>query len=83
MALTSAKRHSVEDVSHRTSTDRRESEKLDTIRTSRSVMSTSSPLSSTAVKGRSPIAVQSWGRPSMPATRSVHGRTSIRSETCG
>eukprot|EP00965_Chrysotila_dentata_P044865 1490498-Pleurochrysis_carterae.AAC.1 len=68
MAPTSAKRHSVDDASRRASTDKRGSEKLGTIRTSRSVTGTAFPLSSMADRGISPIAVQSWGRPSVPAT---------------
>eukprot|EP00965_Chrysotila_dentata_P113042 3735056-Pleurochrysis_carterae.AAC.1 len=32
--------------------------------------------------GRSPIAVQRWGRPSVPATRSWHARTFTRSDKC-
>eukprot|EP00965_Chrysotila_dentata_P118376 3912976-Pleurochrysis_carterae.AAC.1 len=82
MDLTSAKRHSVEDASQRALTDRRESEKLDTIRTSRSVTGTVTPLSSKADSGMSPIAVQRWRRPSIPATTSVQGRTFTRSVMC-
>eukprot|EP00965_Chrysotila_dentata_P120034 3970330-Pleurochrysis_carterae.AAC.1 len=72
MDLTSAKRHSVDDASQRALTDKRESEKLGTTRTSRSVTGTVTPLSSIADRGMSPIAVQRWGRPSIPATTSVH-----------
>eukprot|EP00965_Chrysotila_dentata_P215988 6189108-Pleurochrysis_carterae.AAC.1 len=83
MDLTSAKRHSVDDASHRALIDSSESEKLGTIRTSRSVTGTVIPLSSKADSGMSPIAVQRWGRPSIPATRSEQGRTFTKSETCG
>eukprot|EP00965_Chrysotila_dentata_P065088 2157701-Pleurochrysis_carterae.AAC.1 len=51
MDLTSAKRHSVEDASQRALTNRSESEKLGTTRTSRSVTGTVTPLSSRAESG--------------------------------
>eukprot|EP00965_Chrysotila_dentata_P159875 5281290-Pleurochrysis_carterae.AAC.1 len=72
MALTSAKRHSVEDDSQSALTDSKESLKLGAHRTFLSVTWTNCPDSFIAQTGRSPTAVQRWGLPSMPATRSWH-----------
>eukprot|EP00965_Chrysotila_dentata_P074825 2472638-Pleurochrysis_carterae.AAC.1 len=84
IALTSAKRHSVPEDSQSASTESSESLKLGTHLTSLSVIATSRPESSTAESGRSLMAVQRCGRPSMPATRSLHAvRTFTRSERWG
>eukprot|EP00965_Chrysotila_dentata_P061009 2021127-Pleurochrysis_carterae.AAC.2 len=70
IAFTSAKRHSVDDDSQSALTDSRESLKLGAQRTFLRVTWTRCPESSIAQMGRSPIAVQRCGRPSIPATRS-------------
>eukprot|EP00965_Chrysotila_dentata_P045759 1520319-Pleurochrysis_carterae.AAC.2 len=80
MAFTSANRHSVEDDSQSALTDSNESLKLGAQRTFLSVTWTTCPDSFMAQTRRSPIAVQRWGRPSMPATRSWHARTFTRSD---
>eukprot|EP00965_Chrysotila_dentata_P113124 3737601-Pleurochrysis_carterae.AAC.1 len=81
MALTLAKRHSVPDDSHRAETESNESLKLGAQRTSLRVIATFWPASFKAVNGISPMAVQRWGRPSIPATRSSQSRMFTRSET--
>eukprot|EP00965_Chrysotila_dentata_P183287 6052577-Pleurochrysis_carterae.AAC.1 len=58
IALTSAKRHSVPDDSHRALTESNESKKLGTHLTFLSVTFTSCPKSFTAVTGKSPMATQ-------------------------
>eukprot|EP00965_Chrysotila_dentata_P025932 860369-Pleurochrysis_carterae.AAC.1 len=83
MALTSAKRNSVPEDSHRAETESSESLKLGAHRTSLSVTATSWPESFRAVRGRSPMATQRWGRPSIPATRSLQSRMFTRSDICG
>eukprot|EP00965_Chrysotila_dentata_P180842 5969470-Pleurochrysis_carterae.AAC.1 len=68
MAFILAKRHSVPEDSHNEATERRESLNVGTHLTSLSVTATGRLALSNAVSGMSPMAVQVWGRPSMPAT---------------
>eukprot|EP00965_Chrysotila_dentata_P185710 6130973-Pleurochrysis_carterae.AAC.3 len=76
----SAKRHWVAEDSHNADTERSEPLKLGSHRTFLSVMATGSPTSFKAVSGRSPMATQRCGRPSIPAIRSSHGRVFTKSE---
>eukprot|EP00965_Chrysotila_dentata_P166794 5507682-Pleurochrysis_carterae.AAC.1 len=78
MALTLAKRHSVPEDSHKAETDSSESLKLGAQRTSLRVIATLTPASFKADSGKSPMAVQRWGRPSIPATRSSQSRMFTR-----
>eukprot|EP00965_Chrysotila_dentata_P168899 5577291-Pleurochrysis_carterae.AAC.1 len=71
----SPNRQSVDVDTHNWCTDNNESENDETQRTLRRVRSTSDPLLSRARRGRSPTAVHVCARPSIPATRSEHGRT--------
>eukprot|EP00965_Chrysotila_dentata_P174309 5754258-Pleurochrysis_carterae.AAC.1 len=80
MALTLAKRHSVPEDSHRAETESSESLELEAQRTSLRVIATFWPESFRAVGGRSPMATQRWGRPSIPATKSSQSRMFTRSE---
>eukprot|EP00965_Chrysotila_dentata_P026642 883323-Pleurochrysis_carterae.AAC.1 len=83
ISFTSANRHSVDDDSQSAFTDSSESLKLGAQRTFLSVTWTNCFDSFMAQIGRSPIAMQRWGRPSMPATRSWHARTFTRSDRWG
>eukprot|EP00965_Chrysotila_dentata_P194206 6176225-Pleurochrysis_carterae.AAC.6 len=84
MAFISAKQHPVADDAHSESTERRESLNLGTHHTSLSVTATCCLASFRAVKGRSPMVTQRWGRPSMPATRSqLAVQTFTKSERWG
>eukprot|EP00965_Chrysotila_dentata_P221825 6192605-Pleurochrysis_carterae.AAC.2 len=80
IAFTSAKQHSVHDDSHRALTKSSESEKLGTHLTPLSVTLTSFPESFIAVTGKSPMAMQRCGLPSMPATWSQHAFTFTKSD---
>eukprot|EP00965_Chrysotila_dentata_P154757 5113398-Pleurochrysis_carterae.AAC.1 len=80
MTLTLAKQHSVPEDSHRAETESSESLKLGAHRTFLSVIATSWPESFRAVRGRSPMATQRWGRPSIPTTRSSQSRMFTRSD---
>eukprot|EP00965_Chrysotila_dentata_P120909 3998786-Pleurochrysis_carterae.AAC.2 len=83
MASVSPKTQLVDEVCQSWFTDSSESEKEGMQRTSRSVKSVASFRSFIARSGRSPMAVQRCVRPSTPVTRSVHGRTLVRSPRWG